>query len=71
MLTAFIIYIAPGPEGRRYGLLTAFGIQMSVLVHIVLAVLGLPAILMTSIWTFLILKYVGAAYLVYLGIHTL
>ncbi|WP_208588879.1 LysE family translocator [Gracilibacillus suaedae] len=82
MLAAFIICIAPGPDmafvisrsisqGRRYGIATAFGIQMGVLVHIVLAVLGLSAILMTSTWAFLILKYVGAAYLVYLGIQTL
>lgn len=82
ILAAFVICIAPGPDmafvisrsisqGRKYGIVTALGIQMGVIVHILLAVLGLSAILMTSTWAFLILKYVGAAYLVYLGIQTL
>lgn len=82
ILAAFIVCITPGPDmafvisrsisqGRRHGIATAIGIQMGTLVHILLAVLGLSAILMTSVWAFLIIKYIGAIYLLYLGIQTL
>lgn len=82
ILAAFVICITPGPDmafvisrsisqGRRHGIATAIGIQMGTLVHILLAVLGLSAILMTSVWAFLIIKYIGAIYLLYLGIQTL
>ena len=82
ILAAFIICVAPGPDmafvisrsisqGRKHGIATAIGIQIGTIIHILLAVLGLSAILMTSVWAFLILKYIGAAYLIYLGIQTL
>lgn len=81
ILAAFIICVTPGPDmafvisrsisqGRKYGIATAIGIQLGTIVHILLAVLGLSAILTTSVWAFLILKYIGAAYLIYLGIQT-
>lgn len=82
LTTSLIILIAPGPdmafivsrsigEGRNAGIATAFGMQLGVLVHICLAAFGLSAILMTSAWAFQIVKYIGAAYLIYLGIQAL
>lgn len=82
LLTSLVILIAPGPdmafiisrsvgEGRNAGIATALGMQVGVLVHICLAAFGLSAILMTSVWAFQIIKYIGAAYLIYLGIQSL
>ncbi|MCO7126525.1 LysE family translocator [Sporolactobacillus shoreicorticis] len=82
LLTSMVILIAPGPdmafiisrsigEGRNAGVATAFGMQIGVFIHICLAAFGLSAILMTSMWAFQIVKYIGAAYLIYLGIQTL
>lgn len=67
---AFIISRSVG-EGRNAGIATALGMQVGVLVHICLAAFGLSAILMTSVWAFQIIKYIGAAYLIYLGIQSL
>jgi threonine/homoserine/homoserine lactone efflux protein len=48
---------------------SAFGIAAGSLVHAAAAVLGLSALLVYSSTAFLVVKYVGAAYLVYLGIR--
>jgi len=60
--------IAQGPAA---GVATAAGVSVGLVGHTVLATLGLGAILRTSEWLFLVLKLVGAAYLVYLGIQLL
>ena len=60
--------IAQGPAA---GVATAAGVSVGLVGHTVLATLGLGAILRTSAWAFLVLKLVGAAYLVYLGIKLL
>ncbi len=57
--------------GRRAGMLAACGVATGVLVHTVLAALGLAAILATSAYTFMLVKYLGAAYLIYLGMVAL
>jgi RhtB (resistance to homoserine/threonine) family protein len=79
---AFAINISPGPdmiyilsktiaEGRKIGIATSIGVWSGALVHVLAAALGLSAILATSAITFSVVKYVGAAYLVYLGIQAL
>jgi threonine/homoserine/homoserine lactone efflux protein len=58
-------------QGAAAGIVTAAGVSVGLLGHTVLATLGLGAILRTSEWLFIALKFVGAAYLVYLGIGLL
>ncbi|MCM2316460.1 MAG: LysE family translocator [Thermoanaerobaculia bacterium] len=76
------LILAPGPaqllvisrtlsEGPRTGALTAVGLNIGTLVHSCAAALGLSAILATSALAFSIVKYIGAAYLLYLGIQAL
>ena len=54
--------------GRREGTLSSLGTFAGGLVHVLAAALGLSAILATSATAFQIVRYAGAAYLIYLGI---
>jgi threonine/homoserine/homoserine lactone efflux protein len=58
-------------HGRAAGLVSVLGIVTGTLCHVVAATLGLSALLVSSARAFEIVKYLGAAYLVYLGIRTL
>ena len=58
-------------SGPRVGIATGAGIAAGDLVHTVMAVVGLSAIIATSAMLFSIIKYLGAAYLIYLGIRAL
>lgn len=82
VLAAFALILVPGPDmlymlgrcvaqGRRAGILSAIGFNLGGYVHITAAMLGLSAILAASATAFTVVKWVGAAYLVYLGISTL
>lgn len=55
-------------QGRQAGILSAFGIMSGVLIHTLLAALGLSIILATSSLAFSIIKYAGAGYLIWIGI---
>ena len=79
---AIIILVIPGPavfyitsraigQGRAAGLVSAGGIATGTLGHCLAATLGLSALLVSSALAFQCVKYLGAAYLVYLGIRTL
>ncbi len=79
---ALLLNLAPGPDllfvlsrtlsgGRRVGLAAACGVCSGALVHVSAAALGLSAILATSALAFSLVKYVGAAYLLYLGFQAL
>jgi threonine/homoserine/homoserine lactone efflux protein len=81
-LAALGLLLLPGPavlyistrsitQGRRAGLASVLGIELASLVHSAAAALGLSAILMTSALAFNGLKYIGAAYLLYLGVRTI
>lgn len=78
--TGLLLNITPGQDtvyilgrtlsqGRSAGLLSALGISAGCLVHTLLAAFGLSAILATSPAAFLVVKYAGAAYLVWLGVR--
>jgi threonine/homoserine/homoserine lactone efflux protein len=76
------LLLTPGPvvlyiitrsvdQGRPAGLASALAGSTGNLVHVLAAAFGLSAILSTSAVAFNIVKYVGAAYLVYIGLRTL
>jgi threonine/homoserine/homoserine lactone efflux protein len=78
----FILLITPGPvvlyivtrsidQGRGAGLVSVLGSEIGNLVHVLAAALGLSAILLSSTLAFDIVKYLGAGYLIYLGIRKL
>ena len=58
-------------EGRRTAGAAAVGLGIGNFVHVIAATLGLSALLVSSALAFSVVKYVGAAYLIYLGIQTL
>jgi threonine/homoserine/homoserine lactone efflux protein len=70
-LDTFYILARSGREGRAVGLAAALGINAGCIVHTLAAVLGISAILMTSALAFSALKYLGAAYLVWIGLRML
>jgi threonine/homoserine/homoserine lactone efflux protein len=70
-LDTFYILTRSGREGRAVGAMAALGINAGCIVHTLAAVLGISAILMTSALAFSVLKYLGAAYLVWIGLRML
>jgi len=79
---AALLLLIPGPavtfvvsrsigHGRAAGLVSVLGIVVGTLFHLVAATLGLSALLASSALAFQFVKYLGAAYLIYLGIRTL
>jgi len=79
---AFLIVIAPGPDtvynltqslnrGATAGVFAALGTATGIIIHTTAAILGLAALLRTSATAYQLVKYIGAAYLVYLGIQIL
>jgi threonine/homoserine/homoserine lactone efflux protein len=79
---AVLLVLAPGPDmlymltrtiaqGRKAGVLAAVGINAGAYVHVIAAVLGLSAILATSSVAFTVVKWLGAAYLVWIGIQAI
>ena len=58
-------------SGTRVGLATGLGIAVGDIIHTALAVLGISAIVLASAFLFSLVKYLGAAYLVYLGIRAM
>jgi threonine/homoserine/homoserine lactone efflux protein len=80
LLTALVLLLTPGPavlyivtrsidQGRRAGLVSMLGVHAGTLVHIAAAAAGLSALLAASATAFSTVKYLGAAYLVYLGVR--
>ena len=55
-------------HGRKAGIISAVGVICGILVHTTAATLGITLIFQTSAFAFLIVKYLGAIYLIYLGI---
>ena len=76
---ALVLLIVPGPSvlyivarsvegGRIAGLVSVLGVQTGALVHIAFAALGISAILASSAVAFSVVKWLGAGYLVWLGL---
>lgn len=79
---AAALLITPGPavlyivtrsidQGRLAGIVSVLGIGTGTLFHVFAAALGISAILVSSALAFNIVKYLGAAYLIYLGVSKL
>ena len=79
---ALALLVIPGPavlyivaqsieHGRSAGLVSMLGVQVGGLVHVAAAALGLSALLLQSATAFNVVKYAGAAYLVFLGLRKL
>ena len=58
-------------SGTRAGLATALGIAAGDIVHTLMAIVGISAIILASALLFSVVKYLGAAYLVYLGLRAI
>jgi len=82
LLAALILLLTPGPavlyivarsmdQGRLAGFVSVLSIEVGNSFHVLAATLGLSAILLSSALAFTIVKYLGAAYLIYLGIRRL
>lgn len=82
VLMCIFLIILPGPDtaiatkntvtvGRIGGLKTALGTCCALLIHTSAAVLGLSAIIVKSAFLFSVFKYVGAVYLIYMGVKTI
>jgi threonine/homoserine/homoserine lactone efflux protein len=82
VLAALALLLMPGPavlyivtrsidQGRNAGLVSVVGVGLGSMVHVGAAALGLSALLVQSATAFRAVKYIGAAYLVYLGVRRL
>jgi RhtB (resistance to homoserine/threonine) family protein len=80
VFAVFLLNITPGPDtayivgrsvaqGRGAGLMSAFGISAGCCVHALACAFGLTALLAASATAFTVIKLVGAAYLIYLGVR--
>ncbi|MEQ1648398.1 MAG: LysE family translocator [Hyphomicrobiaceae bacterium] len=80
VLSGFLLNVTPGPDmalvvarsatrGVKAGIAAALGVGVGALVHIVAGAVGLSALLMTSAWAFSVVKLIGAAYLVFMGVQ--
>ena len=76
-----IAYITPGPDwfvvmrytalSRWRGLISALGVQAGLALHLVAAALGVTAGVLAGPTVFTVLRFAGAAYLVFLGVHSI
>ena len=82
LIASALLALAPGPDivyvltrgiaqGRRAGFAAALGFATGVIFHTALAALGIAALIRSSEVAFSLVRYAGAAYLVYLGIRAL
>ncbi|WP_029497932.1 LysE family translocator [Kurthia huakuii] len=82
LIMSLLLILVPGPDsglviqnsivhGKKAGMKTVLGSVSGLFIHTAAAVLGLSALIVKSAWLFTILKWVGAAYLIYIGISSL
>jgi threonine/homoserine/homoserine lactone efflux protein len=81
VVASVVLLLTPGPavlyivarsveQGRAAGLVSVLGIHLGTIVHITAAAVGLSALIVSSALAFAIVKYLGAAYLIWIGIRT-
>ena len=82
LMAALILNITPGADtmyilgrsisqGKKAGILSALGISTGSLIHCIVAAFGLSVIIATSAIAFSVIKYLGAGYLIVLGVKAL
>lgn len=82
LIAALVLLVTPGPavlyiiarsidQGHLAGLVSTLGIGVGTLFHVIGAALGVSALLVSSALAFSLVKYLGAAYLIYLGLRKL
>jgi len=82
ILAMIVAVVSPGPDfamvlkqsvsyGRKASVYTSIGIGLGISVHVIYTILGIGFIISKSIVLFNIIKYLGAAYLIYLGYKSL
>lgn len=82
LTASLVVIVAPGPDnilvltrgisqGRKAAMVSAAGASVGLVCHSLFAAAGLSALLAQSAVAFSVVKYVGAAYLIYLGVKTL
>jgi threonine/homoserine/homoserine lactone efflux protein len=82
LIAALALNLAPGPDmlyvigrsvgqGRKAGIVSSLGVFVGCWVHILAAAFGIAALLRSSPMAFNVVRYAGAAYLIYLGIRLL
>jgi threonine/homoserine/homoserine lactone efflux protein len=82
VVASVVLLLTPGPavlyivarsvqQGRAAGLASVLGIHLGTIVHIAAAAVGLSALIVSSALAFAVVKYLGAAYLIWIGIRTL
>ena len=82
VIAALVVLLIPGPgvlyavarsaqQGYRAGLASAAGLSAGAMLHAIAAAAGLSALLATSSNAFMLVKLLGAAYLIYLGIRAI
>src|SRR5262245_48181525 len=80
LVASFALLITPGPavlyivarsinQGRMAGIVSVLGVETANFLHASAAALGLSAILVSSALAFDLVKYLGAGYLIYLGVR--
>ncbi len=79
---SFVLIAIPGPtvllvvsyalsQGRQVAIATALGVALGDTIAVSASLMGVGALLLTSAWVFSAIKWIGAAYLVYLGVTML
>lgn len=82
LIAAVLLNLSPGPDiafilaqtarnGQRSGFAAMFGIWSGTFFHVLLAAIGLSALLATSATAFTIVKWIGAVYLIWLGVQAI
>src|SRR3990167_6853963 len=81
-LIHFLAVISPGPDfimilrnsliySRKKGMFSAVGLGLGIMVHIIYSLVGIGLLISQSIVLFNIIKFLGAGYLIYIGVKSL
>ena len=79
VFAALLLNVTPGPDmalivarstryGTRAGVVAALGVMVGSFIHIIAAAVGISAMIVASATAFAVLKWVGALYLIYMGV---